>query len=70
VIGTTINRLRVSSGLSTKQVAEAVGVSQQFIYQLEKGEKRPSIATAKRIAAALNCTVDDLLGEQEQNSTG
>jgi DNA-binding XRE family transcriptional regulator len=59
--GTTLCCLRKAAGLSRKRLAEIVGVSQQFIYQLEKGEKAPRLDTAKRIADALGCTVDDLL---------
>ena len=42
-----------------------VGVSTQFIYQLEKEQKTPRLDTAVKIADALGCTVDDLLSKRD-----
>ncbi|GLQ07786.1 helix-turn-helix transcriptional regulator [Sneathiella chinensis] len=47
-------------GLAVKDLATAVGVSPQMISQIEGGRKSPALDTAKRIAAALKVTLDDL----------
>jgi DNA-binding XRE family transcriptional regulator len=46
-------------------LADCVGVSTQFIRQLEIGEKSPSLKTASKLASVLGCTVDDLLGKRD-----
>ena len=44
---------REISGLTQKQLANKVSVSEQFIYLIEAGERRPSVNTAKKIAKEL-----------------
>jgi DNA-binding XRE family transcriptional regulator len=63
MINDTIRYKRIDAGLSRKQLADKVSVTTQFIYQLENGEKHPRLDTAKRIADALNCTVDEFCGD-------
>lgn len=45
--------IREKRGLSQKAVSEAVKISQPSYSNIEKGERRPSIDTAKKIAEAL-----------------
>jgi transcriptional regulator with XRE-family HTH domain len=35
------------------EVAEKVGITQQMYWMIENGERRPSVETAKKIAAVL-----------------
>lgn len=35
------------------EVAAAVGITQQMYWMIENGERRPSVETAKKIAAVL-----------------
>ncbi len=44
---------RKANGLTQKAVAEKVGVAQPSYCAIEKGGTRPSVATAKKIAAVL-----------------
>lgn len=56
--------LRKESGLSLHQLAKKSGVNYQKIYQIEKGTIKVEhimLRTAKRLADALNCTPEDLL---------
>lgn len=57
---------RINRKLSRRQLAELVGVSQQFIQQVESGQKSPSLDTAVRLASALGCTLDELVAETEE----
>ncbi len=50
VIHNRIAMLRVERGISRRQFAEAVGVHYQTIGYLERGEYRPSLQLALRIA--------------------
>ena len=52
-----LKRVRLNSGLSVRALAEKVGVSPSFIYQLEKGETAPSFSTLKKIAGVLGVSV-------------
>lgn len=45
--------MRDAAGLSQKTVAERVGVSQPSYCNIENGERRPSVETAKAIATVL-----------------
>ncbi len=47
-------------GLTQKELAEAAGTSQAAIALIEKGKRNPGMETARRIADALNCDLDDL----------
>ncbi len=56
-----LHEIREEKGLSQSELARRSGVSQAFISQIEKGEKVPTIFIAKRIAMALDKTIDDLI---------
>ena len=47
-------------GLTQSRLAEAAGVRQATISAIENGRVSPSVATARRIADALGCDLDDL----------
>lgn len=58
-----IERLRREKGLSQKDLANILGVSQSAISKYETGVALPSLNTARKIASALGCTIDELFGE-------
>ncbi|HHX26707.1 MAG TPA: helix-turn-helix transcriptional regulator, partial [Firmicutes bacterium] len=51
--GVRLKKIRTNSGMSARDLADKVGVSASFIYQLERGEAAPSYSTLKRIASVL-----------------
>jgi len=53
-------KLRENAGLTTYQLAEAVGVSQSMIAHMERGVKKPSMEVLARIADELGVTMDAL----------
>lgn len=53
--------LRKKSGLSQKELADKLHVSQQSISQWEKGLREPSIEMLKKLAEIFNCTIDELV---------
>jgi len=61
-LGRAIRSLRRERGLTLLQVAEAAGLSQPFLSQLELGRSRPSMRSLFRIATALGTTQQTLLG--------
>lgn len=62
--GARLKKIRCNTGLSVRALAERVGVSPSFIYQLEKNETSPSFSTLRRIAAVLSTSVS-MLTEDE-----
>lgn len=54
--------LREAAGMSQKQLAEAIGVSQQSINKYENHNIEPDIGTLIRIADCFDTSVDYLIG--------
>lgn len=57
-----LKQLRTSHGISQKQLASEVGVSQQSINKYENHNIEPDIATLIRIADYFHTSVDYLVG--------
>ena len=64
-IGGEVRARRTEAGLSIAEVARRSDVSAPFISQLEAGRTSISIPTLYRVAAALGCTPNALLGTEE-----
>jgi transcriptional regulator with XRE-family HTH domain len=61
--GKIIASLRDKKGLSQTELADKSGVSRVMIGKYERGEATPSIDAAKKIADALEVSLDYLVGE-------
>lgn len=48
-----LKNVRTAKGLTCEQVGEASGITQQMYNFIENGKRRPSVETAKKIAAVL-----------------
>ena len=60
--GARLQKTRNLSGLTQEQLAKKLGISKQTISSYESNVKKPSILTARKLARALNCSLDYLLG--------
>ncbi len=60
-IGDQIRQARDQAGLTQEQLAEQVGVSPQYVSDLERGVVGVSIGTLKRICLCLGVSSDRLL---------
>ena len=60
-----LKKLREETGISQKQLAENIGVSQQSINKYENHNIEPDIATLIRIADFFNTSVDYVIGNTE-----
>jgi len=58
--GQQIDRLAEARGLSRRQLAERVGISQVSLWQFLMGKAGPSLKTAGRLADALGVPLDHL----------
>jgi len=70
-IGGNVHARRILQGKTMKQLANEIGVSDGMVAHIEAGRKMPSLHTAVKLAEALGCTVDELLGgRQSQTEAG
>lgn len=56
-IAKAIIRARIENKITQKELAKRMNTTQSVISRLEQGERSPSIALLKRVAAALNTTL-------------
>lgn len=48
-----LKHIRIDADMTQIEVAVKVGITQQMYWFIENGERRPSVETAKKIAAVL-----------------
>jgi transcriptional regulator with XRE-family HTH domain len=60
--GNRIRELREAKGISGTKLAEMIGISPQYLYDLERGDKRLNEEIIVRLTEALGVTADYLLG--------
>lgn len=63
-LGARIRKLRINNGLSVRQLAEQLGLSASFIYQLEQEKASPSFSTLKSIASVLQTSISLLIEDE------
>lgn len=63
--GDNIRRLRVQKGLRIVDVAEQAGLTASSISQMERSLITPTIGTLKKIAAALECPLAEILKTED-----
>lgn len=57
-----IRTFRRSLGLTQRELGAKAGIAQEFISEIEKGKKRPSLEVLEKLCGALGCSADYLLG--------
>lgn len=65
-IGIKMTELRKLKSLSQTDFAKIIGVSREMIGRYERGEVMPSIEVAKKIADALEVSLDYLAGNSKK----
>lgn len=69
VLGNNIRQARKRQLLTLEQLAEEVGVTDNFLGKIERGDSLPSLSTIVRIANALHVSIDFLLGNDDQHAS-
>jgi transcriptional regulator with XRE-family HTH domain len=59
-----LRKTREEKGLSQAELAEKAGLQPSAVSHFEAGRRRPSLENLKRLADALNVTLDSLLGRE------
>lgn len=71
LVGRNFARLRHEKGLTQEQVAERSGLSQQYLSDLERGRRNPTIITLYELALALGVSHVALVEPaDDETSTG
>lgn len=66
LLGRNAKRLRIDADLTQEQLAEKSGFSQQYISDLERGLRNPTIVSLYELAQALDATPVDLITPDEE----
>ena len=67
---TGLKRAREAAGLRPDEVALAAKVSLSHYYAVERGEREPGYPVARRIAAALDTSADQIYGLGRKSVSG
>jgi len=69
ILGAKIRKLREQTGLTQEDLAQSVGLSSEFISQLELGKRSPSLNSLSRIARFLEKDISYFVAEKEESFT-
>ena len=61
LVGRNAKKFRLAKGLTQEEFAERSGFSQQYISDLERGRRNPTVVSLYELAQALGVTHLDLL---------
>lgn len=67
-LGERVRALRARRGLTRKAVAQAAGISERYLANLEYGVGNASILVLQQVAEALRCSVAELIGDVTTSS--
>lgn len=62
-LGLFVEKLRLIKGLTREQLADQLMISTNYIYLIEKGQRRPSMKVLNKIADYFSISLVDLLGD-------
>jgi transcriptional regulator with XRE-family HTH domain len=65
-----MQRARLENGITLKQLAEQIELSESYMSLIESGARRPSVAVAKRIAAVLGFEWTRFFEDEEGEGRG
>ena len=61
---------RKHKGLTQESLAELVGLAKLQIYRYEKGASQPTLDVLKKLALALNSSLDELVFDEHERDPG
>lgn len=61
LVGRNVQRIRKARGLTQEQLAERSGFSQQYLSDLERGRRNPTVVSLYELAQALESTPVELV---------
>ncbi len=70
VIGARVRAARAANHQTRVVVAGLSGITTDYLYQIERGKKLPTIPVLAQLAGVLNVPLSRLLGEPEAPASG
>lgn len=62
MVGEKIKSARIEKKLTLEKLSEQIGISRNFLWEIEAGRKAPAIQTLYNIGKSLNLSIDYILG--------
>jgi transcriptional regulator with XRE-family HTH domain len=69
LVGLNFAKLRKEKGFTQERFAETSGFTQQYISDLERGRRNPTVVTLFHLASALDVAPADLVAELDTSNT-
>jgi transcriptional regulator with XRE-family HTH domain len=69
LVGLNFARLRREKGLTQEQFAELSGFTQQYVSDLERGRRNPTVVTLFHLSGPLGVEPADLVANIKENPT-
>ena len=66
LVGRNAKKFRLAKGLTQEEFAERSGFSQQYISDLERGRRNPTVVSLYELAQALGVTYLELLQPEKK----
>lgn len=66
--GRIVRELRLRKGISQERLAEQASLDRTFVSMIERGRRRPTLDTAKRLASALGIPLSKIVALAEKKS--
>lgn len=66
LVGRNVKKFRLAKGLTQEQLAERSGFGQNYLSDLERGRRNPTVVTLWEIAQVLGVTPIDLITPQDE----
>lgn len=66
LVGRNAKRIRIARGLTQEELAERSGFSQQYLSDLERGRRNPTIVSLWELSQALSATPVDLITPDDE----
>lgn len=67
ICGERIKDARIEKKLTLEKLSEQIGISRNFLWEIEAGRKAPAIQTLYSISKTLNLSVDYIFGTVNDN---
>lgn len=55
-----LKQIREEQGLTQRKLAETLNITVSYLNKVENGKRMPNVLLAVRLAAALDCKVEDI----------
>ena len=66
-LGERVRAWRTGAGMTRKALSESSGVSERYLAQLESGEGNISVLLLRKVARAMDVSIEELLREEARN---